>query len=92
MRYRFLLRAHIQRVKGRAFAGGHSASETTLRRIYESSMANLARAIDEFDIVQVHDNTPLDSSHPLILEAHDGVITFLAPDPPAWLRNALELD
>jgi len=35
-------KTHLERVKTRADAGGHSASETTLRRIYESSMRNLA--------------------------------------------------
>ena len=33
---------HLERIKQRADAGGHSASETTLRRIYNSSLANLA--------------------------------------------------
>ncbi len=32
---------HIERVKRRAARGGHSASETTLRTIHASSLANL---------------------------------------------------
>ena len=37
---------HLERVKGRALRGGHAASATTLRRIYESSLANLPTALD----------------------------------------------
>ena len=32
---------HLERVKARADAGGHSASEKTLRRIHNSSLENL---------------------------------------------------
>ena len=38
---------HLERIKQRADAGGHSASERTLRRIYDLSLANLARAFAE---------------------------------------------
>jgi predicted ABC-type ATPase len=37
---------HLERVKRRAILGGHAASESTLRRIHESSMANLPVALD----------------------------------------------
>ena len=40
---------HLERVKQRADAGGHSASEATLRRIYNASLANLPRALAEMD-------------------------------------------
>src|SRR5262245_24645169 len=40
---------HMERIKSRADAGGHSASEKTLRRIYDASLANLARAFAEMD-------------------------------------------
>jgi predicted ABC-type ATPase len=42
---------HLERVKMRADAGGHSAPETLLRAIYESSINNLARAIREIDFI-----------------------------------------
>lgn len=80
---------HLQRVKARSDAGGHSASETTLRRIYQSSLANIPRAVHEMDRLWVFDNSSLDVSHPLILEAQAGVVTFVAADPPAWLTSAL---
>ena len=83
--------SHLDRVKVRADAGGHSASETTLRRIYEASLRNLRRAVLETDILWVYDNTSVDASHPLVLEARNGEISFLADDAPAWLRATLEL-
>ncbi len=82
---------HLERVKARADAGGHSASENTLRRIYEASMRNLRRAIQEIDTIWVYDNTEIDASHRLMLEARGGEIRFVVDDPPEWLREALEL-
>ena len=93
MRYLALqdFETHLERVKARADAGGHSASETTLRRIYDASLRNLRRAIQELDLVWVYDNTELDASHPLVLETRNGEIQFLADDPPGWLNKALDL-
>ena len=93
MRYLALrdFETHLERVKARADAGGHSASETTLRRIYDASLRNLRRAIQELDLVWVYDNTELDASHPLVLETRNGEIQFLADDPPRWLNKALDL-
>lgn len=55
MRYLALrdFRMHLERVKARADTGGHSASEATLRRIYEASLMNLRRAAQELDVVWV---------------------------------------
>lgn len=83
--------SHLERVKARADAGGHSASETTLRRIYAASLRNLRRAILEMDVLWVYDNTAIDASHSLILEARNGEICFLAEGAPAWLTATLEL-
>jgi predicted ABC-type ATPase len=83
--------SHVERVKARADASGHSASETMLRRIYEVSLRNLPRAILEMDILWVYDNSPFDASHPLVLEARNGEICFLADDAPNWLTAALGL-
>ena len=83
--------SHLERVKARADAGGHSASETTLRRIYEASLRNLRRAVLEMDILWVYDNTSTDASHPLVLEARNGEICFLADEAPSWLTATLDL-
>jgi predicted ABC-type ATPase len=82
---------HFERVKARADAGGHSASETTLRGTYHASLMNLRRAVQELDAVWVYDNTDVGASHPLVVESRYGQICFLIDDPPLWLREALEL-
>ena len=82
---------HLERVKARADAGGHSASGKTLRRIYEASLRNLRRAVQDMDILWVYDNSPIDASHPLLLEARDGQIRFLVDNPPQWLTECLDL-
>jgi len=79
----------LARVKARADAWGHSASEATLRRIYEASLRNLRRAVREMDVLWVYDNTVIDASHSLVLEARNGEIRFVTGDPPTWLAKAL---
>jgi predicted ABC-type ATPase len=48
---------HMERVKARADAGGHSASEATLRRIHNASLDNLRRALQDMDELWVYDNS-----------------------------------
>ena len=52
---------------------------------------NLRRAVEELDVVWIYDNTEIDAGHPLVLEARDGEIHFVADRPPDWLRAALDL-
>jgi predicted ABC-type ATPase len=94
MRYLALrdFETHLERIKARADAGGHSASVRTLRRIYSASLQNLRRAVAEFDVVWVYDNTNIDVTHPLVLEVHQGEIHFVAGQLPVWLSEALDLD
>src|ERR1700722_3368519 len=47
---------HVERVKIRADKGGHSAPESVLRGIYDSSLRHLARAIREMDAIAVYNN------------------------------------
>ena len=82
---------HLERVKARADAGGHSASETTLRRIYNSSLANLAQAVVEMDDLWIYDNSQVGGPPKLVMETEKGAIRFLADDPPTWLTMALDL-
>jgi predicted ABC-type ATPase len=90
MRYMALatFELHLERVKARADAGGHSASESTLRRIHSASMANLPGAIEETDELWVYDNTALGGPPRLVMEVRASSIVFLA-DPPAWLVTAI---
>jgi predicted ABC-type ATPase len=80
---------NISRVAVRTDRGGHSAPPDEIRRIHNASMKNLSRAIQEFDQVQVFDNSRHDSGPDLVLEAIDGRIRYVADSAPAWLREAL---
>jgi predicted ABC-type ATPase len=93
MRYLVLrdFAAHIERVKIRADAGGHSASETTLLRIYASSLRNLPRAVTEMDDLWVYDNTEVGGPPKLLLEAKNGHVRFFVEDLPFWLALLLNL-
>lgn len=80
---------HVERVKARADAGGHSASENTLRRIYDASVGNLQRALRNMDRLWVYDNSHAEPGRLLVLRAEGGVIRFVADHPPAWLTAAI---
>ena len=84
---------HIERVKRRAARGGHSASETTLRRIHASSLANLPMALNPeesgIEVLRVYDNSLPESRPALVLTARRGKIVWLRQTFPDWLRQAL---
>jgi predicted ABC-type ATPase len=78
---------HLERVKARADAGGHSASEATLREIYLRSLAHLPKAIDSMDDLWAYDNSAVGGPPRLVLESEKGIIRFLADDRPGWLAK-----
>ncbi len=80
---------HLTRVKARADAGGHSASETILRKIYQASLTNLSRAVVEMDDLWVYDNSLVGGPPILLLQSEQGAIRFLIDTPPSWLNTAL---
>jgi hypothetical protein len=84
---------HIERVTRRATRGGHSASESTLRRIHASSLSNLPAALipdkSGIEIVQIYDNSRSESWPGLVLETRRGRIIRLADSFPQWLQQAL---
>lgn len=80
---------NIARVAARAEAGGHAAPPAQIRAIYDSSLTNLAEALDVFDRVRVYDNTASGVGPRLVLEARRGRVTRVVGLPPAWLRRAL---
>lgn len=79
----------LQRVANRVDMGGHGNSPVELRKTYAASMANLPRAIREFDFVQVYDNSVHADRPRLMLETQRGAPTYVAPDRPRWLKTAL---
>ena len=84
---------HLERVQRRASRGGHAASESTLRRIHESSMANLPIALDPdqsgIGDVRVFDNSADEQTPRLKLEVRQGRVFYISPDFPSWLQSAL---
>jgi predicted ABC-type ATPase len=78
---------HLERVKMRAEAGGHSAPESILRTIYESSVGNLPRAIQEMDLLHVYDNSGWGVTPKVLLQAEQGEVVYLADQIPDWLAR-----
>ena len=67
---------HLERVKARTDADGHSASEATLRRIHDASLGNLRRAIEYMDELWVYDNSKVGGPPQMVMEAKAGGIVF----------------
>jgi len=84
---------HIERVMRRAARGGHSASESTLRRIHAISLGNLPTALipeeSGIEIVQFYDNSRSESRPVLVLEVRSGIVVRISDDVPGWLARAL---
>jgi predicted ABC-type ATPase len=84
---------HLERVTQRALLGGHAASEATLHRIYERSLANLPAALDPnasgIEEIRIFDNSVFGQTPKLALEARQGRVIRLASDLPVWFRTAL---
>lgn len=84
---------HLERVRRRALVGGHAASESTLRRIYESSLRNLSDALNpaesSIEAVRIFDNSTFQTVPKLALETKGGRIVRIADDFPVWLLSAL---
>lgn len=79
----------IERVAIRVETGGHPIQPAILRQTFEASLANLPRALLEFDIVRVYDTSGSGSLR-LVLVSLKGKIEFLAEEPPRWLVATLE--
>jgi predicted ABC-type ATPase len=79
---------HMERVRMRADRGGHSAPEVVLRRIYESSLANLLRAIREMDLIYVYENGEWGKAPKILLQAERGEVVFRAECIPYWLAGS----
>ena len=80
---------HVDRVRIRADRGGHSAPESVLRGIYDSSLRNLARAIREMDAIAVYDNGEQDTVPRVLLQAEGGHVVYIAGRHPEWLEQTL---
>lgn len=81
----------IARVRARAVQGGHSAPPERIREIYEASLGHLPRALREFDLVRVFDNSDTGKREGprLVLESVDGHLVSLGSELPEWVVKAL---
>jgi predicted ABC-type ATPase len=83
----------VDRVAGRAFLGGHSGSEDTVRDIRSKSLGNFRRVLDELgktiDLLDIYDNSAFEMKPKLIASFLGREITFLASELPAWMDEAL---
>ena len=83
----------IDRVATRADMGGHSGSEDTVRKIRSSSLCNLRRAFDELgktiDFFDLYDKSAFGTPPKLIASFLGRDFTYLAPELPAWIDEAL---
>jgi predicted ABC-type ATPase len=84
----------VKRVTQRAYQGGHSGSEDTVRDIRAKSLGNFPRVLDELgktvDLLNVYDNSEHETAPKLIASFQGREITFLAANLPAWLIDALK--
>ncbi len=83
------IQENLHRVAARVRNKGHGCSPETLHSTYEASLRNLPRALKEFDHVLGWDTTVRNQPARLVLDARRGKITYVAPQPPGWLRSAL---
>ncbi len=83
----------IERVAGRAYLGGHSGSEDTVRDIRSKSLYNLGRVFDELgqtiDFLNLYDNTAFGVPPTLVASFVGREMTFLEVGLPAWMDEAL---
>jgi len=84
----------VNRVTQRAYQGGHSGSEDTVRDIRARSLSNFLRAFEElgksFDFLEVYDNTAHGLPPTMIASFVGRNIAWLAPELPTWMCEALE--
>jgi predicted ABC-type ATPase len=80
---------HLERVKMRADSGGHSAPESVLRSIYESSIRNLSRGIQEMDFIHVYDNGGWGVTPTVLLQAENGEVIYVAEQVPDRLLRII---
>jgi predicted ABC-type ATPase len=70
-------------VRDRVAKGGHNIPEDTIRRRFERSLQNAARAFRLADSAVVFDNSGAAPRQVLVVER--GIITWRAENPPDWL-------
>jgi predicted ABC-type ATPase len=87
----------IKRIKARAYRGGHSASESVVRDIFQKSLHHLVTARDFGDgginRVEIYDNSANladEKNVQRIMSMRQGRVTSLASNVPSWLEHLLK--
>ena len=78
---------NIRRVQNRVSKGGHDVPEDDIRRRYSRSAAHVPECIRIADDAALYDNSGFEAT--LVLEAHNGAITWRAEQLPAWAEEIL---
>jgi len=78
---------NIERVKARAYAGGHSAPTDKIAETYRASISNLSEAFSAFDYVTGYDNTLSDPRKIFTVEKNR--LMQLDQVVPEWAKEAL---
>jgi len=86
----------IDRVAGRAFLGGHSGSEDTVRDIRSKSLGNFSRVLDELgktvDQLDLYDNSAFGGPPSLVTSFLGRERTFSPPTfPHGWMKRWVRL-
>jgi predicted ABC-type ATPase len=76
---------NIRRVRERVQRGGHNVPMEDIRRRYERSLNNLAKAIALSDTVTIYDNS--DRQYLLIATIEFGVVSMHVEQYPNWCVN-----
>lgn len=79
----------LERVRHRAEIGGRDIPEDDVRRRFDASIANFAKALDYCDEVRVYDNTQM-LTH--IAAWHRGVLSWWggSSNKGGWLLQAMQ--
>lgn len=78
---------NIRRIALRLEDGGHGAPPARIRSTYLASLMNLPRALREFNVVRIYDNSGTRPRR--VLSLVHGRVTSLARNIPTWLKKAL---
>lgn len=74
-----------QRVAMRVSQGGHDVPTEKLSALFDRTLANLHRAIDELPFVQIFDNSDLRQPFRKVAEMEHGKVVHLSKPVPHWL-------
>ncbi|MBK6534858.1 MAG: zeta toxin family protein [Deltaproteobacteria bacterium] len=76
---------HVERVRARALAGGHSAPEAEIRATYAASLANLSLAVGVFAVIECFDTTPHGLGARHVASVRGGRMELTSTPTPRWL-------